>query len=471
MCDMRHISLSKAKTRGLSPARYAVLLAFLFGGLNGVPAAETNRFNLPDKPATPRFKVTEKKWPEKIGEADLCLWHDDKLAALSLGVDDNFAGEIDWWKEQAKLYDFKVTWFVITGRVMKEGRSYGGLWSQFQELESLGHGVESHTVTHLHVAEPGWGTSEWDYAKAQAARGAALKAAAAAPEDGAPAAPGKPASAVDYVPANVQGFQRDPAASASPAASFPPADPRGVSAARMAAADKPATDAAKGIAWEYEQSIAQIESNLPGKKASALAYPGGRNTVYNDRNIAAKYFRVARGAAGAPNMANMTDYMATNAMSGWDFESTRGGNPRNVLDPDRYKGLYYRGWVILFAHGVTGHEEQFIKTFEFLKENREKLWIGLYADVAKYGQERDTATLKAESPGPNKITFLLTDEMDDSFFNFPLTVKVRIPNEWKEAGATQGGKPVQARVLEHEGSAYALVQAVPDAGPVTVTKK
>jgi hypothetical protein len=443
---------------------FSVLILALFAA-SALRAGETNRFNLSEKPTAPRFKVTEKKWPEKVGEADLCLWHDDKLAALSLGVDDNFAGEIDWWKEQAKLYDFKVTWFVITGRIMKEeeGRSYGGYWSQFKELESLGHAVESHTVTHLHVAEPGWGTPEWNYAKAAAARGASIKAAREAAilagavklKDGAPAVPEKPAATEE---------SGDGAPTAAPSA-------ESLAAARLAAADKPATDPARGIAWEYLHSIEQIDGNIPGKKASALAYPGGRNTVYNDRNIAAKYFRVVRGARGAPNDASMTDYMATNAMSGWDFESTQGGNPRNVIDPERYRGRYYRGWVILFAHGVSASHEFFTKTFEFLKENREKLWIGLFTDVAKYGQERDTATLKVVSPGPDKITFLLTDEMDDSYFNYPLTVKVRIPNEWKEVGATQGDKDVTAKIIEHEGASYALVPTVPDAGLVTIVKK
>ncbi len=439
------------------PARRLARMAaitFVLVNATSFAGAETNRFNLPDKPAAPRFKLTDVSWPGKVGEAEICLWHDDKLAALSLGVDDNFPGEIDWWKKQAELYDFKVTWFVITGRIAKEGRSAGGLWSQFQELESLGHGVESHTVTHLHVTDPGWGTPEWSYEKAMAGRGAAIAAAkqsAAMQSDTVAVVPEAPPAEEGAPPA------RQSAES--------------VAAARFAAADKPAIDSAKGVDWEYAQSIAQIDSNLPGKKASALAYPGGKNTVYNDRKIAAKYFRVARGATGAPNMANQIDYMSTNAMSGWNFDSPQGGNPRNILDPNLYRGRYYRGWAILFAHGVSANPALFARTFEFIKENRDKLWVGLFTDVAKYGQERDTATLKVESSDPDKITFQLTDEMDDSYFNYPLTIKVRIPDDWKDAAATQAGKPVAGKVVTHEGSAYALIQAVPDAGLVTVAKK
>lgn len=383
-------------------------------------AKEKNRFNLSEKPEKPRFEVTEKKWPEKVGEADICLWHDDRQAAISLGVDDNFGTEIDWWKEQAANYDFKVTWFVITGRV--DANRATGYWKQFRELNELGHGVESHTVTHLHMEDPGWGTPEWNYAESAKAKAGAVPA----PEDAAAAAPAK-----------------DPAM------------------------------VAKGIEWEYAESKVELDKNVEGRTASALAYPGGGNTKYNDRNIAAKVFRVARGAGARPNPANQTDYINTNAMSSWHFGDQTFGwsNVNNILDKSLYRGLYYRGWAVIFAHGVSANPDLFAKTFEYLKQHREDLWIGLFTDVAKYGQERDTAELKVESAGPGKITFLLEDEMDDSYFNYPLTVKVRIPNEWKQVSAIQGGKPAEAKVIEHDGAAYALVQAVPDAGQVSLTAK
>ncbi len=417
-------------------------------------AKETNRFNLPEKPTAPRFQAAEKSWPETVGEAEICLWQDDKLAALSLGVDDNFPGEVDWWKEQAELYDFQVTWFLVSGRIMKEGRSSNGLWSQYQELHNLGHGVESHTVTHLHVLDPGWGTPEWDYAKARSAKPATGSEAAA--DSGYGAASPENKSASDSKPEQGAALVRLSAEE--------------LAAARLAAADKPATDVSKGIEWEYAISIKQIEENIPGLKVSALAYPGGKNTIYNDRKTAAKYFRVARGATGAPNKANQTDYMSTNAMSSWSFDSANSGNVHTILDPGLYKGIYYRGWAVLFAHGVSANPDLFKRTFEFIKENRGNLWVGLYTDVAKYGQERDTATLRVGPPEPGRLTFTLTDEMDDSYFKYPLTIKMRIPDDWKEISAVQAGKPVGAKVLEHGGGLFALVQAMPDAGPVAVAK-
>ncbi len=374
----------------------------------GWAGPEKNLFNLAEEPKSPRFEIKDKTWPKEVGEAEICLWHEDKLAALSFGVDDNFGNEIAWWKEQAQRYDFKVTWFVITGRIGSNSQT--GTWEQFRELEQLGHGVESHTVTHLHIEDPGWGGPEWDFAKARAAKSETL----------------------------------------------PPAD-----------------QIPSGVEWEYREANAQIEANIPGKKVSAVAYPGGKHTKLNDRKIAAKIYRVGRGAGGRSNPVNMTDYLSTNGMSNWHFGegSTGWNNVRNILDRNLYRGMQYRGWAMIFAHGVSANPELFTRTFAFLEENRKDLWIGLYTEVAKYGQERDTAELKVVASTPEQITLLVEDHMDDSYFDFPLTIKVRVPDDWKTAQAVQSEKSIPANLIKHEGASYALIQAVPDAGLVSLSPK
>ena len=60
--------------------------------------------------------------------------------------------------------------------------------------------------------------------------------------------------------------------------------------------------------------------------------------------------------------------------------------------------------------------------------------------------------------------------MKDDLFDFPLTVKVRLPDGWKSAKATQGGKKAAVRFVSHDGAPYALVEAVPDRGTVRITK-
>ncbi len=59
--------------------------------------------------------------------------------------------------------------------------------------------------------------------------------------------------------------------------------------------------------------------------------------------------------------------------------------------------------------------------------------------------------------------------MNDAWFDEPLAVKLRLPDGWSgSVGATQDGAAIPARVVQLEGQAYALVDAVPDRGLVVV---
>lgn len=351
--------------------------------------AEGQRFNLADEKPAPRFKIVDISWPKEVGDAELCLWHDDRLAALSITIDDNSAPDIPWWREKAAAHGFRATWFLITGRV-SGANAFNGTWADYQRLLDEGHGVESHSVGHLHMDEgPGPGGSGWS------------------------------------------------------------------------------------IEWEYAESLRQLHAHLSGgPRASALAYPGGSNKAANSRELAAGLFRAARGGAGMPNAANRIDYLNINGMSGFHFGEAAHpwSDLRNLLDPSIYGGRAYRGWAVVLAHLVTDKARpSWERLFAFADANRDKLWVGLFTDVAKYGQERDTARLSVEENTPTRIRFSVTDEMDDAYFDHPLTVKIRVPGSWASVSATQAGRSVPARREVRDSAVYAIVQALPDRGPVVCT--
>ncbi len=348
---------------------------------DGGPQERPQLKNLADKPAAPRFQLpADRVWPEKPGQADICLWDGDRFAAMSITVDDNWASDHPWWVEQANKHGFRVTWFVITERVGTGG--LWGTWEGFQGLRDKGHQVQSHTVTHLHVDKPDW----------------------------------------------------------------------------------------PGIDGEYRLSAEAIQKNLKDHKVTVLAYPGGKNSGRNDRNVAQKYYIAARGVVGTPNAANRIDYMSTNSIGSFDRARTDsilfGTSDIAWMGSNKY----LRGWLCTHFHGVPKPEQRtaLAEQLAYIKSKEADLWVGLFDEVARYGQQRDTATLTVTENTPQKITFTLTDKMDDTLFDFPLTVKVRLHDEWASASATQGDKPADVKVVEHQGAKFALVKAIPDRGPVTL---
>ena len=106
---------------------------------------------------------------------------------------------------------------------------------------------------------------------------------------------------------------------------------------------------------------------------------------------------------------------------------------------------------------------------DWVTANKADLWGDFFGNVAMYGEERDTATLATTGSDAGKIVFTLTSKMDPALYTFPLTVKVRLPDNWKSVSAAQGGKPAESSVIDHDNAHFALVKAVPGAGDVTLT--
>jgi len=232
---------------------------------------------------------------------------------------------------------------------------------------------------------------------------------------------------------------------------------------------------------EYRDSITAIEKNLPGAKVLALAYPGGTK-LQNDRGLAAKYYAAARGGVGTPNKANQIDYLMTSSVGGKiDRSVTDAVLLGTSTIPWMSNKQHLRSWLCVHFHGVmvlsakTEEEKKapyagVLADLQYIKSQEADLWFATFREVVLYGQERDTARLIVTAAA-KEIRFTLTDDMDDTIFDYPLTVKVRLPDDWAGVSATQAGKTTEAKAVTHEGAKFALVKAVPDRGEVVLVPR
>lgn len=371
---------------------YSLLLLSFLPALIMADTAD-NRLRTLGKADKPRFEIPEITWPVTPGEADICLWKDDKYAAISITIDDNCRPDHDWWLAQAEKHGFKLTWFVITDGVEGKNKGFSGTWADWQRLADAGHSIQSHTSNHCSAKK------------------------------GEPPLPDEMVHSM------------------------------------------------------YRDSLAAVNAHITNNVANCIAYPCGEA----HEEIAAQYAIACRGVYGAPNPVNTINYLNVNEgnYSQGYINVLLGGeadNPKWLNKPNK---PFRRGWCAvlhhLVHHGKTS--EQIAKSvsdceqkLDNLAKYKDRIWFGTFPAVAKYGQERDTATLATSFSDETRITLSLADRMDDTLFDEPLTVKVRLPDGWSQAKvcATQGGKPVQSRFLEHEGHPYALVDAVPDRGEIVL---
>ena len=220
-----------------------------------------------------------------------------------------------------------------------------------------------------------------------------------------------------------------------------------------------------------QATIDAVENHISNQKCSTYAYPWGEG---NDSEVIKKFIAV-RDVVGWPNQANQIDFKHVNSVSNPHIY----GNKKDrdyyfnaiLTKTDTVEGVnYYRGWLSTHFHHITS-DEAHKKTDEFLqyiKKKEDKLWVATFPNVVKYAQEYATHHLKVTKNTNNEIAFSLTDGMQNKIYDFPLTVKIRIPNNWTKIIGTQNGKTISQKIVTYNHNQYALVKAIPDKGTVTL---
>ncbi len=236
---------------------------------------------------------------------------------------------------------------------------------------------------------------------------------------------------------------------------------------------------ADALARMYGDSLKTINRNIRNNLACTIAYPNGAART----DEIWKYAIAGRGNSSHANPAGSIDYRCVSCGGATKayLQMVAFGETKEEPEWIQKKTDWKRGLLVpcfQFVHTGTGNDVREIsakKTKDILRYiaslKDDRLWVCRFDDVVKYGQERDTAKLETKLVNPERIVFKLTDGMDDALFDFPLTVKLRLPDGWKSVRALrQDGTPVKAEFIEHDGAPYALVHEVPDRGVVYVAR-
>ncbi|MEO9968175.1 MAG: Ig-like domain-containing protein [Reichenbachiella sp.] len=331
-----------------------------------------------DEPSGNRFTITDQIWPSAHGEADVSYWNDDKVAVVTITIDDNIEADHSFWLGLQETYDnLKYTWFVIDNQVTS--------WANYQTLLDAGNEVNGHDDCDINSS-----VDETDTSNDQTYRTA------------------------------------------------------------------------------LESISDDISTNTTGE-ALTYAYPCG---IEYDQHIARDIYIAMRGVHGEMNQANTINYLALNSRSA----SNDNADIDNILDETGAVQLfgtsYYRGWYSTHYHSVTSNGTLQANTeshMSYINDHADELWIAGFSEAALYGQERDSHNLTVDEVLDLSVKFTLTDDMKDEVFDYPLTVKIRVNNDWESASTLQNGVARQTSLISHEGNKYVLVKAIPDQGQAVVT--
>jgi peptidoglycan/xylan/chitin deacetylase (PgdA/CDA1 family) len=351
---------------------------------------------------------------QTIGQATVKTWANDSKSAFSFSFDDSFQSQYDYARPVLDKYGLKATFYLIAGSIVDQGQAqiwrYGN-WQEFKEMAQEGHEMGAHTMTHPDLTK------------------------------------------------------------------LPVGD-----------INTPNT-----IDYELYQSKSLIQQKI-GQPVITLAYP---YTSYNSTviNEAAKYFEASRAGNDTYNSANITGngWQKLNALEE-DFNLPRSSFSDDIDELNNVKSYIQNiiandKWGILFGHEVLPYSQiptasqdtadywypmaaewldslcNYMKT----QVNNQNVWVSTVANVTRYMKERENFASTIIAASSSRIELNVTDNLNDSIFNYPLTVDIQVPSNWKSVVISQGSNQTTQSTFTSGTSTLVRTDVIPDGGSLILT--
>ncbi len=358
------------------------------------------------------FSVTIKS--QTIGQATVKTWAGDKKAAFSFTFDDSFQSQYDNARPVLNKYGFKATFYIIAGSIVDQGQQqiwrYGN-WQEFKQMADEGHEMGAHTMTHPNLTK------------------------------------------------------------------LPVGD-----------ITTPGT-----IDYELYQSQKLIEQKT-GVRVITLAYPYTTNNSVV-RQEAEKYFEASRAGNDTPNNSTITgiNWQRLNSIEE-QFNTPRSSfsddvDELNNLEAWTQNLISNNQWGIYFAHEVLPYSEipaasqdtnnywyptatewlDSLCNFMNTQVNNNNIWVATVANVTKYIKERENFVSNIVNSTNSKIELSVTDNLNDTIFNYPLTVDIEVPAGWQKVSFSQGNNTLTLSTFQSGAYTYVRTNLIPDGGNVVLT--
>ena len=120
-------------------------------------------------------------------------------------------------------------------------------------------------------------------------------------------------------------------------------------------------------------------------------------------------------------------------------------------------------------HGVGGDwhvtpMDWYRAILDKLDAERGRLWIADVVDWHKYVTERQAATVKELSSTDREVRVQLTSAVDPAFYDYPLTLRSKVPTSWKQCSIRQGSAKANAAIENGE----VTYDALPGGGEIVI---
>lgn len=220
---------------------------------------------------------------------------------------------------------------------------------------------------------------------------------------------------------------------------------------------------------ELKNSQKSIDAHITGQKCVTIAYP---YCMTGNSSLVSQFYFAARGCQGYVEGKTPADFMNISSMICGTL-----GSVKTTAD-FKSKADYAansNGWCVYLIHGIDNDggysplpSDTLRASLEYLKANAGKFWVATFGRAAKYIRERNAASVSEITVKEDSITVTVSDTLDNSYYDCPITIRRPLPQDWVSADVMQNGVAISSQVIEINSVKYLMFDVVPDNGNITL---
>jgi hypothetical protein len=222
---------------------------------------------------------------------------------------------------------------------------------------------------------------------------------------------------------------------------------------------------------ELRSSQITINSHISAQKCLTVAYP---SCVVGDTSVCSRYYIAARGCSGVVEPSTPANFMNISSFVCGNL----GINTVHDFNAKIESAASTKGWVVFLIHAIDGElgysptsSDTLREVLAYLDAHRDKYWESTFVNVARYIKERNTVSVHESPFVDSTIVVNVTETLNDSIYNYPVTIRRHLPQNWQGAIAAQNGLPIPDSIVEVDSVKYIMFDAVPNGGPVSILKR
>jgi len=223
---------------------------------------------------------------------------------------------------------------------------------------------------------------------------------------------------------------------------------------------------------ELKNSHDSIVQHLPGQQSIDIAYPNCNKAT---ESLLAKYYVAGRICGNTINSKNPLNFFN---ISAYICGSTGSYTTTASLITLANNAAGSNGWLVYLMHGIDsdgGYSPVSTATLQgavnyFDTTGKTKYWVQTFGNVVRYIKERNAASVRQQSRGADSIVLKVTDTLNDTVFNYPITIRRALPSGWQTAAVTQKDSLLVSQIKDSNSIKYVIFDAVPDGGLVVISR-